>query len=82
MVIWLTLGVAIFGLLALTLVLLSVLVRLGRLGRAAARVQHELAGADTLQTSLAHLQEQLGSLQEHADAVRTEALARRDRDTG
>jgi hypothetical protein len=69
MVTWLVLGAVLFGLAVLVLAGLVVLSRLGRLSRAAARVQRQVAGADTLRDSLAHLQERMVELQEHAGGL-------------
>jgi type II secretory pathway component PulJ len=77
MVTWWVLGIVLFSLALLALVLLSVLVRLGALARAAARTQRQLAGVETLQMSIAHLQERLLELQEHATGVQEEMAARR-----
>ena len=77
MVTWWVLGIVLFSLALLALVLVSVVARLGRLARAAARTQHELAGVQTLQMSMAHLQERLLELQEHATGVQEEMAARR-----
>ena len=63
---WIALGVVGFALVLLVLVSLPVLRRLGRLGRAVARTQARAKEAETLEMSVAHLQERLDSLAEHA----------------
>jgi hypothetical protein len=62
-----------FGLVLLVVAGLVVVARLGRLARAAARVQRQIAGADALQTSLAQLQERMVELQEHAAGIQARA---------
>ncbi len=66
---WIALGVVVFALVLLVLVSVPVLRRLGRLGRALGRTQARAAQAETLQVSVAHLQERLDSLAEHAAGV-------------
>lgn len=77
MVTWLVLGAVVLGLAVLVLVGVLVLSRLGRLARAAARVQRQAAGADTLRDSLAHLQERMAELQEHAGGLQARVEANR-----
>jgi hypothetical protein len=76
MVWWIALGVVGFALVLLVLVSLPVLSRLGRLGRAAARTQARVAEAETVQMSVAHLQERLASLAEQAAFVQERVAAR------
>ena len=73
---WIALGVVVFALVLLVLVVLPVLARLGRLGRAAARTQARVAQAEMLQMSVAHLQERVASLAEHAAGVQEWGSAR------
>jgi len=77
MVLWVVLGVLVFALLLLVLVTLPVLSGLGRLGRAAARTERELAGAQTLQMSLAHLEERIAAFQDQTTGVQEHLAARR-----
>jgi flagellar biosynthesis/type III secretory pathway M-ring protein FliF/YscJ len=76
---WIALGVVVFALVLLVLVVMPVLARLGRLGRAAARTQARVGQAETLQMSVAHLQERLDSLAEHAAGVQEHVSARQRR---
>jgi biopolymer transport protein ExbB/TolQ len=78
MVTWLVLGAFALGLVLLVLMVLPVLGRLAALARAGARTRRQLAEAQTLQMSLAHLQERLASVQEHATTVQEETAARRN----
>jgi flagellar biosynthesis/type III secretory pathway M-ring protein FliF/YscJ len=73
---WIALGVVGFALVLLVLVCVPVLRRLGGLGRAAARTQARVAQAETLQMSVAHLQERMDSLAEHAAGVQERVSAR------
>jgi hypothetical protein len=73
---WIALGVVVFALVLLVLVSVPVLARLGRLGRAAARTQARAQQAETLQMSVAHLQERLESVAEHAAGVQEWVSAR------
>ncbi len=67
---WLVaLGLVGFGLLVLVLAGLSLLSRLSALGRATSRAQARLKDAQTVQMSVAHLQERLASVAEQAAAV-------------
>ena len=77
MVTWWVIGIVLFSLALLAVALLSVVARLRGLARAAARTQHQLAGVETLQMSMAHLQERLLELQEHATGVQEGMAARR-----
>jgi hypothetical protein len=76
MVWWIALGVVVLALVLLVLVSLPVLSRLGRLSRAAARTQARVAEAETVQMSVAHLQERLASLAEQAAFVQERVAAR------
>jgi hypothetical protein len=78
MVTWLVLGVLVFAVVLLGLVTLPVLSRVGALARSAGRIRRQVQQAQTLQMSLAHLQERLGALQEHAAAVQQHLVDRRD----
>jgi flagellar biosynthesis/type III secretory pathway M-ring protein FliF/YscJ len=73
---WIALGVVVFALVVLVFVSLPVLSRLGRLGRAAARTQTRVKEAETLRMSVAHLQERLDSVAEHAAGVQERVSAR------
>ena len=73
---WIALGVVGFAVLMLVLVALSLLVPLGRLGRAAATTQARARKAQAVQESVAHLQqralglaEQAAGLQERLNAL-------------
>jgi len=70
MVLWVVLGVVLFAAVLLVLVALPVLSGLGRLGRAAARTQAQLGQAQTLQMSVAHLQERLAARAAQAAAAK------------
>jgi hypothetical protein len=72
---WIALGVVVFALVLLVLVSVPVLSRLGRLGRAVARTQARAKDAETLQVSVAHLQERLDSLAEHAAGLQERVSA-------
>jgi len=72
---WIALGVVVLALVVLVLVCLPVLGRLGRLGRAAARTQARVKDAEALQMSVAHLQERLNDLAEHAAGVQQRVSA-------
>jgi flagellar biosynthesis/type III secretory pathway M-ring protein FliF/YscJ len=74
---WIPVGVVVVALVLLVLVVLPVLSRLGRLGRAAARTQAQLGRAETLQMSVAHLQERLTGLAEHSTGLQEQLAARR-----
>jgi len=76
---WIALGVLVFALVLLVLVVLSVLARLGRLGRAAARTQARAAEAQTVQRSVARLQERLTSLAEQSAGIQERLAERTDR---
>jgi hypothetical protein len=73
---WIALGVLVFALVLLVLVSLPVLARLGRLGRAMNRAQARAKDAEALQMSVAHLQERLNDLAEHAAGVQERVSAR------
>jgi len=70
---WIALGVLLAALVVLVLVVTPVLARLGRLGRAAARIQRRMVQAQTVQSSLEHLQERLAALASQAEGVRERA---------
>jgi flagellar biosynthesis/type III secretory pathway M-ring protein FliF/YscJ len=76
---WIPVGVVVLALVLLVLVILPVLSRLGRLGRAAARTHAQLGKAETLQMSVAHLQERLTDLAEHSAELQEQVAARRRR---
>jgi hypothetical protein len=73
---WIALGVLVFALVLLVLVCLPVLARLGRLDRAMNRAQARAKDAEALQMSVAHLQERLNDLAEHAAGVQERVSAR------
>jgi hypothetical protein len=68
---WIALAVVVLALLGLGLAVLPVLARLSRLGSAAARTQKRVSEAETLQMSVAHLQERLAALSEQAADLAT-----------
>jgi uncharacterized protein YlxW (UPF0749 family) len=63
---WIALGVVAGAVLVLMLAMLSLLVPLGRLARAAATTQARMRKAQAVQESVAHLQERAAALAEQA----------------
>jgi len=76
---WIALGVVGFAVLMLVLVALSLLVPLGRLGRAAATTQARMRKAQAVQESVAHLQERVAGLAEQAAGLQERLDALGDR---
>ena len=74
---WWVPGLVLFGLVLLGLAMLPVLRRLPALARAGARLQERSAQAETLQMSVAHLQERLEQFQEQVSDVQERSAASR-----
>jgi hypothetical protein len=74
MFLWLLLGLIVLGLVLLGLAARPVLVRLPALRRAVLRSQRSAIDAQTLQMSVAHLQERLDQLAGHAAEVQTRVV--------
>jgi hypothetical protein len=76
---WVSLGVAVLGLLVLVAAAVALLARLTALSRAAARAQSRLGDVEVVQMSVAHLQERVAELAKQAAGVQERLDARRGR---